>query len=480
MRKLILVFTLILLPLGKSIFAQKVIVCTGNYAYSWHFSRLCHGLSNCKGEIYDVDIYYAINSLNRRGCCICTSDQNCKSDRSYQGYEITPFEPDWEFLQYAQQALTERYKQNAAIIVEKRNAIILRLELARSLSRYHNFDIQNRWNKVENDLKTFKADKNIKKMLESDLTQPQNMKWLTDAFERWDKYAEELIKESLKIAEFNISEIEKIRKWHSTITTNKKIPDGWHRVILTDLEGFYVDGHKVHVRGGKIIEQTLDNFTCTNLPKPASIYKLKAEIASTESIKFYVFFRELFHSKSFVSSPPDRAGKVIFTANSEKEIGSKIKFHNEWLGTIKERCIRSDKIPNCEYQSILNTSQRPGIYTYQIVHNNGELQDGKVEIKSGQCSEVVVKQDPLGFIKFWSDYKKYDHLWIYIDDVYWGSLSVFYNTEPALIPHKAKVIPGEHKIIVKGKNGMIIWEKTVHISDGETVTVPFFKKDRLK
>lgn len=480
MRKIILLLTLTLLSFGNSLFAQKVIVCNGNYAYSWHSSKLCHGLNNCKGDIYLVDISYAINSLNRRGCCICTSDPNCKSDRSSQYYEIQPFEPDWEFLQYAQQVLTERYRQNLAIITDKRNAVILRLEWAKSLSRYHNFEIKNRYDKIEKDLNAFKTDNNIKKMLESDLTQPQNMKWLIEVFDKWEKYADELVKESLKIAENNINEIDKIQKWHANITTTKKIPDGWHKVVLTDLEGFFVDEHKVQVRGGKIIEQTFDNFTVSSLSKPVGIYKFKAEIASTESIRFYVFFREFYYSKSFVSSPPLKAGKVIFVASSDKEIGAKIKFNNQWLGTVNERRDRTDKIPNCEYMSILNTTQRPGIYTYQIVHNNGELQDGKVEVKSGGCNEVIVKQAPVGYLKFWSDDKKLNLLYIYIDGVYWGSLNVFYKTEPTIIPRRAKVSPGYHKITVKGMKNVIIWEKNIQVADGESIIIPFLKKDKLK
>jgi len=480
MRKLILLLTLTLLSFGNSLFAQKVIVCNGDYAYSWHSSKLCHGLNNCKGDIYLVEISYAINSLNRRGCCICTSDPNCKSDRSSQYNEIQPFEPDWEFLQYAQQVLTERYRQNLAIITDKRNAVILRLEWARSLSRYHNFEIKNRYDKIERDLSTFKTDNNIKKMLESDLTQPQNMKWLNDTFDKWAKYADGLVEESLKIAESNINEIDKIQKWHANITAAKKIPDGWHKVILTDLEGFYIDEHKVHVQGGKITQQTSDNFTVSSLPKPVGIYKFKAEIASTESLKFYVFFREYFYSKSFVSSPPLKAGKVIFVANSDKEIGSKIKFNYELLGTVKEKRTRTDNIPNCEYMSILNTTHRPGIYTYQIVHNNGEVQDGKVEIKSGECNEVVVKQEPLGYLKFWSDDKKWKYLRIYIDGVYWKPLEVFHKTEPDIVPLRAKVPPGHHKITVKNKDYVIVWEKNINVSDGESITIPFLKKDRLK
>ena len=100
-------------------YSQTVVVCNGNYAYSWHSTANCRGLSNCQGGLYNVDLSYAVYTMNRKGCCICTNDPNCLTDRTDPAYvpSPVPFQPDWEFLEYAQQTLSARYKVNAESIM---------------------------------------------------------------------------------------------------------------------------------------------------------------------------------------------------------------------------------------------------------------------------------------------------------------------------------------------------------------------------
>ena len=103
MKKILNTFLFILLTiLSTSIYAiekptkevsknQTVYVCTGSYSYAFHSRNNCPGLNNCKAEIQYTDENYALNTLNRRYCCICWLgvSGNCANDNSdgeYSGY----------------------------------------------------------------------------------------------------------------------------------------------------------------------------------------------------------------------------------------------------------------------------------------------------------------------------------------------------------------------------------------------------------
>lgn len=65
---------------------QIVYVCTGPYAYAYHSSSSCPGLSNCSAQINYVDESYASNVMRRVPCCRCWSNVGgrCKDDNPYQ------------------------------------------------------------------------------------------------------------------------------------------------------------------------------------------------------------------------------------------------------------------------------------------------------------------------------------------------------------------------------------------------------------
>ena len=117
--KKLLILTLFFFTLTS--YSQTVVVCNGNYAYSWHSTPNCRGLSNCQGGLYNVDLSYAVYTMNRRGCCICTNDPNCLTDRTDPAYvpSPVPFQPDWQFLENMQYQLTEQaYKKGSDLKIE--------------------------------------------------------------------------------------------------------------------------------------------------------------------------------------------------------------------------------------------------------------------------------------------------------------------------------------------------------------------------
>jgi hypothetical protein len=65
---------------------QTVYICTGPYAYAYHSSSSCPGLSNCSAQINYVDEGYASNVMRRVPCCRCWSNVGgrCKDDNPYQ------------------------------------------------------------------------------------------------------------------------------------------------------------------------------------------------------------------------------------------------------------------------------------------------------------------------------------------------------------------------------------------------------------
>ena len=61
---------------------QNVVVCTGQYAYAYHSTNNCPGLSNCKGNLYVVTQEDAIYKYGRKACCRCWQNvgNNCHDD----------------------------------------------------------------------------------------------------------------------------------------------------------------------------------------------------------------------------------------------------------------------------------------------------------------------------------------------------------------------------------------------------------------
>ena len=49
---------------------NRVYICTGKYATTYHRSRSCSGLSNCKGSVESVSKSYA-ESIGRNQCKRC-------------------------------------------------------------------------------------------------------------------------------------------------------------------------------------------------------------------------------------------------------------------------------------------------------------------------------------------------------------------------------------------------------------------------
>jgi hypothetical protein len=61
--------------------AQTVFICRGNYSVAYHSKSDCRGLNNCQASIVSVSEQYAINSVQRRPCCICWKiDGGCITD----------------------------------------------------------------------------------------------------------------------------------------------------------------------------------------------------------------------------------------------------------------------------------------------------------------------------------------------------------------------------------------------------------------
>jgi hypothetical protein len=79
-RKLIL-FLLVYLFSVIEINAQTVFICTGNYSVAYHSKSDCRGLNNCRATVVSVTAQYAVNTAERRPCCICwKSEGGCITD----------------------------------------------------------------------------------------------------------------------------------------------------------------------------------------------------------------------------------------------------------------------------------------------------------------------------------------------------------------------------------------------------------------
>lgn len=125
-RKKLLLFVLICVT--HIAFGQNVIICNGEYAYAWHSTSNCSGLANCKGSITTVSQSYAQGTLNRSGCCICTTDPKCSTDNkpnlgSNQLSVPQSWNPNTDALLNIGNALQDRYYQNSQIIVNEVLAI---------------------------------------------------------------------------------------------------------------------------------------------------------------------------------------------------------------------------------------------------------------------------------------------------------------------------------------------------------------------
>lgn len=70
MKHILLVLSLSLVPLLSSSQSDKVYICTGQYATTYHRTPKCSGLGNCKAEIKAVTLSEA-KSKNRRPCQRC-------------------------------------------------------------------------------------------------------------------------------------------------------------------------------------------------------------------------------------------------------------------------------------------------------------------------------------------------------------------------------------------------------------------------
>jgi hypothetical protein len=79
-RKLILFLFVYLLSVIE-INAQTVFICTGNYSVAYHSKSDCRGLNNCRATVVSVTAQYAVNTAERRPCCICwKSEGGCITD----------------------------------------------------------------------------------------------------------------------------------------------------------------------------------------------------------------------------------------------------------------------------------------------------------------------------------------------------------------------------------------------------------------
>lgn len=72
---------------GEYSTARIVYICTGDYAYAYHSSPECPGLSNCKGQIIAVTEYDAVYKYGRKPCCRCWTNtgNNCVDDYRASG-----------------------------------------------------------------------------------------------------------------------------------------------------------------------------------------------------------------------------------------------------------------------------------------------------------------------------------------------------------------------------------------------------------
>ena len=76
----------------------QVFICGGEYSERYHASSDCRGLNNCRGEIYEIDEYEAIN-IGRTPCQIeyVYKDQLTYSN-SNQNYKTQEPRSKWSFF----------------------------------------------------------------------------------------------------------------------------------------------------------------------------------------------------------------------------------------------------------------------------------------------------------------------------------------------------------------------------------------------
>lgn len=87
MKKILIFF--IFFIVFKNANSQLVYICTGQYSEAYHFSLKCRGLNNCKSQVEQVAVNYAVAIKNRRPCCICVSQYGCIEDQN----DIIKFNP---------------------------------------------------------------------------------------------------------------------------------------------------------------------------------------------------------------------------------------------------------------------------------------------------------------------------------------------------------------------------------------------------
>lgn len=70
MKKLFLFSALLLIPLVGSSQSDKVYICTGQYATTYHRTSNCSGLGNCKADVIQVTLTEALR-MQRNPCKRC-------------------------------------------------------------------------------------------------------------------------------------------------------------------------------------------------------------------------------------------------------------------------------------------------------------------------------------------------------------------------------------------------------------------------
>lgn len=81
MRQFFIILLFVGLSFNSELKAQSVFICTGNYSVVYHSKSDCRGLNNCQATIKIVSQEYALNTAERRPCCICwKSDGECMID----------------------------------------------------------------------------------------------------------------------------------------------------------------------------------------------------------------------------------------------------------------------------------------------------------------------------------------------------------------------------------------------------------------
>ncbi|MDL2277215.1 hypothetical protein LJC57_01355 [Parabacteroides sp. OttesenSCG-928-G07] len=59
-----------LMPLTAAQQTTNVVICTGNYATTYHKHSQCSGMNNCKGDRKTVTLEQA-KKMGRRACKVC-------------------------------------------------------------------------------------------------------------------------------------------------------------------------------------------------------------------------------------------------------------------------------------------------------------------------------------------------------------------------------------------------------------------------